>query len=290
MDVSYDTIITHPGGAHKDEFLACCFLLNWNPVAIERREPTQEDLDNPRCAVVDIGHRHEPQKGNFDHHQFPREHPPACALSLVLKHYKRYDDARQFCEWLETLEWFDSRGAVATANHLDVSFEALRSLNSPIDVTMLRMFAAQKTILPDSLLWELMHTIGSEHVSYLQTMHDRMEEIRQHCQTWQFQNANGETGNVLFMPRTDPLAQEPSLGLSFYIEQQNLSYVGLVYPDRRGSGYGLSRFNDHPFFDFCQLEANADVHFTHSRGFLAKTTATEETRLRKLLEDAVVCR
>ena len=50
------TIITHPGGAHKDDFLACAVLLSKFPVSIFRRDPTEEELADPEIAVVDIGH------------------------------------------------------------------------------------------------------------------------------------------------------------------------------------------------------------------------------------------
>ena len=38
-------VLTHPGSAHKDDFLACCVLLHHYPVPIERREPTEADLE-----------------------------------------------------------------------------------------------------------------------------------------------------------------------------------------------------------------------------------------------------
>jgi len=37
----FTTILTHPGSAHKDEFLACCVLLASSPGPIVRREPTE---------------------------------------------------------------------------------------------------------------------------------------------------------------------------------------------------------------------------------------------------------
>ena len=77
-----ETILTHPGGAHKDEFLACSVLLALHPVPLVRREPTPEDLANPAICVVDVGHQHEPALHNFDHHQLPKDHPPTCSLSL----------------------------------------------------------------------------------------------------------------------------------------------------------------------------------------------------------------
>ena len=54
------SIITHPGGAHKDDFLACAVLLKNNPVSIYRREPTKDDLKNNSIAVLDVGGVYEP--------------------------------------------------------------------------------------------------------------------------------------------------------------------------------------------------------------------------------------
>ena len=77
-------ILTHPGGAHKDEFLACCVLAFQHDVPIVRREPSDDDLADTGVIVVDVGHEHEPERNNFDHHQFPKDSDPVCALSLVL--------------------------------------------------------------------------------------------------------------------------------------------------------------------------------------------------------------
>ena len=111
-------IVTHPGGAHKDDFLACSLLLNFWPVTVLRRDPTDEELEDPTVCVVDIGHRHEPAKMNFDHHQFSNEHPPTCSLSLALQHLKLYEDAKQFCAWLEPAEFFDCLGGRETARRI----------------------------------------------------------------------------------------------------------------------------------------------------------------------------
>ena len=57
----------------------------------------------------------------------------------------------------------------------------------------------------------------------------------------------------------------------------------MVYPDRRGNGYGLSRHNDNLSIDFTRIADSEDVHFAHARGFVAKTSATDPARLRELL-------
>jgi uncharacterized UPF0160 family protein len=61
-------IVTHPGGAHKDDFLACSVLLSFWPVTVFRRDPTNGDLEDSSECVVDVGNRHEPAEMNFDHH------------------------------------------------------------------------------------------------------------------------------------------------------------------------------------------------------------------------------
>lgn len=284
---TYKTLLTHPGGAHKDEFLACCVLLAKQPVPVIRREPTQSDLDDPAVAVIDVGGEHAPERGNFDHHQFPADHPPQCALSLVLRDLGLYEDARQFCGWLEAAEWFDCRGPKDTAAHLGVDRDTLDQLISPIDITLLRRFAQMESLQPGEPLWTVMQWIGEDLITYLGTLHDRMVFLAGNSEVWSIFRDDAEL-NVLFLPRTEPLPPEPSQGLGLYVKHQ-LSGRGiraLVYPDRRGSGYALSRYDDAPELDFARIEGEQDVHFAHARGFVAKTSATEGKRLRELIESA----
>jgi hypothetical protein len=280
----FTTLLTHPGSAHKDEFLACCVLLALHPVPIVRREPTASDLSDPQIAVVDVGHEHDPARNNFDHHQLPKDHAPTCSLSLVLQHLGIYADARQFCEWLEPAEWFDCRGPISTAKFLGVDRNALPKLNSPIDITLLRRFALADRIEPTAPLWAIMRMIGEDLLDYVRTLRTRLDFIAQHAQVWELV-LGGEPEQILFLPRTDPLPDEPSMGLERYIEAQNLAgkIVGTVAPDRRSTGYGLSRFQDNPRLDFTRIADAPGVHFAHARGFVAKTSLTDHAHLKALL-------
>ncbi len=282
-----DTILTHPGSAHKDEFLACSVLLALHPVPVVRREPIAEDLVNPRVCVVDVGHLHEPARNNFDHHQLPKDHPPTCSLSLVLQHLGLYEDARQFCDWLEPAEWFDCRGAVTTGKWLGVEPETLAKLNSPIDLTLLRRFALAQRVEPGNPLWEVMRMIGEDLLHYVRTLRARLDFIGQHAVVWEL-DLGGRPGQIVFLPRTDPLPDEPSMGLDQFIQSRGLEnhVVGVVYPDRRSSGYGLSRFRDNARLDFTRIAACPEVHFAHVRGFVAKTTAFDVDQLKKLMSQA----
>lgn len=282
--MSLSLILTHPGGAHKDDLLACSLLVAMHGVPIERREPTAKDLADVSIAVVDVGGEHVPERNNFDHHQFPADHPPVCSLTLVLQHLGLYEDARQFCDWLEPAEWFDTRGPNVTAQWLGVDRATMSRLSSPIDITLLRRFAKAQRLTPGDPVWEMLRFLGEDMLDYVKGLRRRLDFITRHAEFW-----NVAGSEVLFLPRTDDLNEEPSAGLGRFLESvgKSNSVAAMVYPDRRGKGYGLSRHNDHPRFDFTRIQGEADVHFAHARGFVAKTSAADVVRLKELLERAL---
>ncbi|MEM6915847.1 MAG: MYG1 family protein [Verrucomicrobiota bacterium] len=278
-------ILTHPGSAHKDDLLACCLLVAKHEVPVWRREPEESDLTDPEIAVVDVGGEHEPKRSNFDHHQFPRDHEPICALSLVLQDLGLYEDARTFCEWLEPAEWFDTRGPFQTADWLGVDRSIMNRLNSPIDITLLRRFAQKTEWKPGDPVWEIMKMIGEDLIMFLHTLRERIDFVAQHAQIHRIEEGS-ENLRVLFMPRTESMPDDPSSGLARFASTLDDTIHGLIYPDRRGNGYGLSRHEDSPLLDFTQIDGEPDVHFAHARGFIAKTSATELNRLKELVARA----
>ena len=285
----FQKILTHPGGAHKDEVLACSVLLALQPVPIIRREPTPADLADAQTCVVDVGHVHDRALNNFDHHQLPKDQPPTCALSLVLQHIGLYEEAREFCPWLEPAEWLDCRGPFATASWLGVERDVLDKLNSPIDFTLLKRFAAVDRLSPGEPLWEVLRMVGQDILEYVKGLHERLEFLEQHTEFWDVADADSSM-QVLFLPRMDPPLEDPSMGMDRFIERrgQASNVAALIHPDRRSSGYGLTRFRDDARVDFTRIAQEPDVHFAHARGFVAKTTATEITRLKELIGKAVI--
>ena len=277
-------IVTHPGGSHKDDLLAVCVLASIHGCPIVRRDPTPEDLADPEIAVVDIGGIHEPARANFDHHHFPREHPPTCALSLVLEHLGLYRDALQFCDWLETAEWFDSRGPKRTGEWLGVPRRAISQLNSPIDTTLLRRFAQTTRLEPSDPLYAFMVMVGGDLLEFLRVARERLDFTAARVQRWSIAHGDTPPIEALFLPRTDD-ADEPSAMLGSYIRAEKLDTViaAIVYPDRRGGGFGIGRYEDHPRLDFSRVEGEPDVHFAHKSGFMCKTSATTPERLQALI-------
>lgn len=287
MSLKY--ILTHPGGAHKDDFLACSLLVAEHGAKIVRRDPTETELADPEIAVIDVGHRHEPDRLNFDHHQFPHDHEPTCSLSLVLRHLDLYEDARSFCDWLEPAEWLDARGPGETAQWMGVDRKVINQFVSPMDITLLRRFAHETELHPGNVIWEMMKLIGEDLAQFIRGLRERLDFIAAHSERWTIDGPHGEF-EALFLRRTDPLPKEPSMGMERYVERLGMNdrMVALVYPDRRGDGYGLSRYRDHQDVNFTRIESESDVHFAHARGFVAKSSATEVGRLKELLRLAQV--
>ncbi len=237
--------------------------------------------------MVDVGGEHDPDKGNFDHHQFPADHEPVCALSLVLQDLGLYDDARKFCEWLEPAEWFDTRGPFQTAKWMGVERDVMNKLNSPVDITLLRRFAQKRDLGPGDPVWEVMRMVGEDLVMFLRTLRERVDFIAANSEFLDLERGMNSF-RILFMPRTDPMPDDPSSGLARYIDSVGEQVSGLIYPDRRGDGYGLSRHEDCASLDFTRIEDEPDVHFAHARGFVAKTSATDRDRLIELMWKARV--
>ncbi len=285
-------IVTHPGGAHKDDFLACCLLAHLHGAPIQRREPSDEDLANVATCVVDVGGVHDAQLKNFDHHQFPRDAPPLCALSLVLQDLGIYEDALSFCAWLRPAEWLDTLGPNETAKLMGIPRAAFSDLNSPIDITLLNRFASCAEITPDNPVYQVMCMVGEDIVNYVHSLRERLDFLEQHSQWWTIEtDGAGEAPiQALFLEQSDVIANDPSFGLyAFIAEQEKANEVhALVYPDRRGNGYGLTRYEDCPRLNFSLIENLDDVRFAHKRGFVAKVEATAPDRLKELLSLAIV--
>ena len=281
------TVVTHPGGSHKDDLLAVCVLIAQTSAPVHRRDPTAEELQDAGVAIVDVGGSHDVALNNFDHHHFPREHPPTCALSLLLDSMGLYEDALHFCDWLEVAEWFDSRGPKKTAAFLGVPRKAISQLNSPIDMTLLRRFAETTLLEAGDPLYEFMRFVGQDLLDYLGLVRARIAFATEHVVRWRIP-AGDENIEVVFLPRTDTLPDEPSGTVGAYIRALGLEseVAAIVYPDRRGEGYGIARYEDHAQLDFARVGDAEDVHFAHKSGFMCKTTATDEARLKTLISGA----
>ena len=172
---------------------------------------------------------------------------------------------------------------------MGISRSAFNDLNSPIDISLLNRFANQLELKPDNPIYQVMSMIGEDILNYIRTLRNRLNFLKQHCQWWTIETES-EAIVALFLEQNNVIENNPSFGINAFITELNKTEEvhALVYPDRRGEGYGLTRYEDCQRLNFCQIEGQDDVRFTHKRGFVAKVEATDPVRLKELLTAAIV--
>jgi len=284
-------IVTHPGGAHTDDFLSCCLLVSTYEVPVERRDPTECDLADIATFVVDVGGRHEAALNNYDHHQFANDQEPVqCALSLVLKHFGLYETAFKHCPWLEVAERMDVHGPNKTSVWMGINRDQLAQLHSPTHFSMVKLFSKQSKLVPDEALYAMMKQIGDDVLNYLKTLEIKIRWFERHAKIHKIE---AETGCFFVMQvvREGVVEDDQSLGMFQFIDQYNevhsdAQIIGTIMPDRRSEGYSLTRFQDHPALDFNRVKGRDGVHFVHASGFVAKTELTKESDLLTLFSEA----
>lgn len=262
-------IVTHPGGAHRDEFLATCIALSLAPHAhVFRQDATDAALNMPSNLVIDVGQRHEPHLMNFDHHQFSREAPPTSALTLVLQHLGILDAARKSLLWMEFTEILDSKGPVVTAKWLGTSVDKFMTTVSPVENWVLRRFGEYKEVPRGDILHGLMVSIGHDILAYLTKFAERYEKLGKFTVLRNIEVA-GEKLLVIdasFLTK----AESPTLALEAWIKDTYPHAAATITEDDRGDGKTVFRRNDHPMIDFSRLEGQPGVVFAHKNGFVAK--------------------
>lgn len=171
-----------------------------------------------------------------------------------------------------------------TGQWLGTSVGILSKLVSPIDLSLLKRFASVSHLDAGDPLWEVMRMIGADLLDYLRHMRTRLDFIAKHAEIWTLE-IKSELAKILFLPRTEQQSEDSSMGVDRFLETNGLSdqVVGIVTPDRRGPGYGLARYRDNPRLDFTRIAGHPQVHFAHTRGFVAKTSCSHVEELKKLI-------
>lgn len=258
------TIITHPGAAHLDDILASSVLrLVGVRGAIERRDPTADELENSLVHVIDVGGVYDPEHSNYDHHQ-SRDLP--CALSLVWKEYGRYAktefgfEEKDFEPFLTRVSVMDTRGPRAFASEVagvETMYEGFHQ---------------------DSLFGVLPAIAGENGEDF-----ERAVEIGAEILRAMFKELGAKRANFnLYTEKTSEVSVgglrgvmfpgEETTGFHDWLKERGIDPAFSVNYDNRGEGFTLYRFNDHPRIDFSRLEGHGEIIFAHKGGFIAKTS------------------
>lgn len=254
-------IVTHPGSAHKDDFLTVSVLLaTLDNVEIFRREPTRADLDDPDTYVVDVGLEYAPERHNFDHHH---DNTLPCAFHLIMQHLGHHDAAVLMFAWYPHMSMMDVRGPYRTAEHLGVDSSVLFTTSSPIDGYILSTFAEAKCLSCQDPLFKLMKALGKNMLSLIDRKMERLERLKAEAGVVPVKHLKAVTSDINNSPK---LAME--LYLKFLADED---IVMSITPSNRGDGWELLRLGDNTIVDFRAIAGHPDVSFVHGNGFLAKT-------------------
>jgi len=254
-------IVTHGGGAHRDELIAIAVSLTkieGNP-AVVRRDPTLDELEDPEVLVVDVGARLEPERNNYDHHQ---NKDSQAAFWLILKHFLGWDMdvAEAIYPWIKFSSMLDVRGPFQTAKAYGISMDTMTAASmSPLDGALVEMFSTDE----NGQMVALLRRIGSKIVSGYQATIERLERLRKEAQ------------RVDISPKIYGLChligEKPSLAMDLFRKRNFPEAAFSVVPDDRGAGFTLYRFDDNPALALNKLAGLPGVIFAHKGGFIAKT-------------------
>jgi hypothetical protein len=277
------TIITHPGGGHRDDFMACCILLaaamsyERLPV-IKRREPTQEELDDPEVAVVDIGGEWASHKCNFDHHQLPKC-DPYCAASMVLDALGIHD-CRELLVWVTPTEIADHQGPDALADHLEIPRENLHMARSPVESAMVKMFEKNDVLEYPGALWTVMRSIGEHYLVYIRRLRERLALLSK--------ADHRKVGGLAVMDTREivPGFDDPAMGIELFCERSGYDPVVTISNSDRTTDHVVLHRRHYPHrVNFRRLRGLDEVPFVHGNGHMC--VLAPEANVDELLAKAI---
>lgn len=285
-------IITHTGGAHFDEFLACCIIASQENVEQVQRVSsngvTTHMLDDRDKWVVDVGGVHCPLTHNFDHHQL--NSPEISAFSLVLNYYHLLGTAKAAFNWVKFCAVLDNKGVWSGSEYLGIPRHLVYS--DPIAEALIHRFGELTSIRTDATLGtskvpllELMKEIGGTIVKTIVQAGVESNEVEEFSSLLTFDTPSGKFKAVITM------ANRVERGLRVYC-YNHPSVAITVAPDPRGSGLSLFcvDFNDGTdVLNFTQVRQQDAVSWVSDDGSLAKTTKMlKESDIMDLINKAVI--
>jgi hypothetical protein len=243
-------IITHPGSAHFDDVTAVSLILAVYAdmeFEIERRQPTESELENPDIWVVDVGNRYEPGKHNFDHHQSV----DSPAGFVLVAEYLKLSEAMSVMPWWRFKDSVDRVGPVKSSQIFRAGDDLVN--RNPVEDWLTDRFASD----PQSALPLLksfgVYLIGSAN------------GLKRQIDFW-------KTARRLVIAGVHAVIGETreSFGLEEFRRLDENPPDIVISLDGRSEGWRLYRYEGTPV-DFSLISKFPEVEFAHNSGFLAKT-------------------
>lgn len=263
-------ILTHAGQAHADEIMAIALILIKEKVALDAAEIVRVNNCEPeKCVdadfVVDVGRKHEPANGWFDHHQFPKDAPAECAFTLVANHYGL---KRNALSWIERIALLDSKGPWTW-------FE--KTFGRPAK-SMTEINLAQG---PDVFSW-FVHRANASYKNpraFIDAVEMALDWLRAEMEYIEARPINIDFAQknmkVLDMGgfKVAHFNQKEMRGIGELCDELSTADPSIVISsklDDRGEGYSATRWNNSPRVDFLPRKGEKGCIFAHENGFCLK--------------------
>ena len=265
-------IVVHAGLAHTDDIMACAMAYAYgvpHDAPIERRVPSQEDLDSPATLVLDVGGVHDPSHLDFDHHQRSREEPPKCSFKLLGEWLGADDELTTLFPWYTSWNLIDVLGGFATAKLFGSRWDGFEGLiDNPLADFVIRRFAYDPDFRRRTTL----------------SLGNAIDLTRR---LWTKLNDKAVFRTIAGLPAGDFTAcatEEVSRCSDAWMRIHEPAFV--MTRDSRGSGLSILRRNDDPRLDFMRCSGKPYALFCHSGGFLIKTQSRDDD-VETIIRDAL---
>ena len=265
------SIVTHSGQAHADDLLAVALILikevngDLSKALISRMGNGKAEDWTEANFVVDIGKQYVPEKGWFDHHQFPKDAPADCAFTLVTKYYGIKRDA---WDWVERVALLDSKGPFvwfeATFGRPAKSMTEINKMLGP-DVFSWFTRTANQTYKNTNAFEDALKLVVPWLKNELSYMESRAKNI-----------AYAQSNLKIFDMGTFKFAyfnQKEMRGVGEVCDSISTDDPSIIVsgkPDDRGDGYSATRWNNSQRVDFLPRKGDPDCVFAHENGFCLK--------------------
>lgn len=246
MDIT--KVITHAGVFHLDEILAIATLRELNVInedtPIERKfQISNDELDNPSIAIIDVGKNYNDDLNNFDHHQ--DGNLPASNL-LILSHFYTDDREKELLRDELYIPVSDNDVGINVAKENDASlYSCIRNLNN-----IENGFETAINIVQNILK------------GYIATAKKAVEGEQRWLNLPEFKTSKGYNYKIQeddnFIPNWKELAK-----------RDNIHF--LVTPNARGGYQAMTRNSDEITFP-----ENENATFRHNSGFMIVFKTKEE--------------
>lgn len=275
-------VVTHGGKAHFDEFFAVGLLLcisfdspeTFPPVY--RRDPTEEELEDPDVAVIDIGGRHEPEKLNFDHHH---DESLNASFRLVAQHFEIEEGNVDSIldrghEWYGYKDLLDRKGPTRAANSVGVQGDT-KPLQSPVESWVISQFAEVGTE-EDSRQVE--KSLAGLAALFAKDQIDRALSVKERMDTFRKVGGIEQYGGL----RVFVVEREPDTFVLRQLRDEIGFDATLTENPREEGGMALYRYDDVDLdlqeASYSAFPQGKPIIFAHNTGFFAVCRTEADAR------------